>query len=158
MPVTLQQRIRELLQTAPIFSLPDGVKVYPEFAPDDSAKPYVVFFVTGERDMAQRMHFGALEAPVSVRSLMDWGIQFGCWGDYMIDVLGLAGAIRQVLTGNYVSSIDLTSPDVQITSIRYENSLETGETLNARYGVLVDMQVQGFAALMSTDPISVREE
>lgn len=146
-PVTLQQRLRELLQAAPLFQLPDGVKVYPEFAPDDAEKPYVVFFVTGARDMAQRMHFSGAPAPVAVRSLMDWGVQFSCWGEYMADALQLAAGVRQILTGNYVDSLDLTSADVQITSIRYENSLETGETVNQRYGVLLDLQVQGYAPL-----------
>jgi hypothetical protein len=147
MPATLQQRLREMLQAAPLFALPNGVKIYPEFAPDDADKPYVVLFVTGQRDMAQRMHFGASEASVVIRSLMDWGVQFSCWGEYMIDALAVASAVRQILLGNYVASIDLSSPDVQIACVRYENTIETGETMNQRYGVLLDLQVQGYAPL-----------
>ena len=157
MPITLQQRLRELLQAAPLFQLPDGVRVYPQFAPDDAPKPYVVILATGQRDMAQRMHFRAPDAPVAIRSLMDYGFQFSCWGEMMLDALTVAGAVRQTLTGFYFDSVDLSSPDSQIVAIRYENTIETGEVMNERYGVLLDLQVQAYPALMPTDSLSRKE-
>lgn len=158
MPVTLQQRLREMLQSAPLFQLPDGVKVYPEFAPDDAEKPYVVFFVTGQRDMAQRMHFQDYEAPVSVRSLMDWGVQFTAWSESMLEALTVAAAVRETLIGNYIRSLDLASADVQVTAIRHENTIETGETMNQRFGVITDLAVQGYPALMPVSSLLRRKE